>query len=99
MKRAVPRVTVLALICVALFAGCGLLVLVGTRREQILGWIVAIAIFAVALGGNVPWSRAAGRPEPKVLDESPPDLDAWQREREHRERDAAASGRGDRPSG
>jgi hypothetical protein len=54
--------------------------------------MVAALLIATFVVGGVPFAyrnRMPSVPEPEVLDEAPPDERAWQREREHRQRDQA----------
>jgi hypothetical protein len=76
------RVTRLAMIWSALFAG---LVTAGFLTPIAVGrwaWIGACLLLALAVSGGRPWDGAKRR-EPEVLEEAPPDAEAWRREREH----------------
>jgi hypothetical protein len=84
------RLTPLGAVIGVLFCGALAVALLGSGTAQVAGMVAALLIAAFVVGG-VPFAyryRMSGVrvPEPEVLDEAPPDAQAWRQEREHRER-------------
>jgi hypothetical protein len=84
------RLTPLGAVVLVLFCGAVVLALLGSGTVQVAGLVAALLIATFVVGG-VPFAyryrtSGVGVPAPEVLDEAPPDPQAWQRERERRER-------------
>ncbi|HEX9481858.1 MAG TPA: hypothetical protein VF927_07130 [Solirubrobacteraceae bacterium] len=97
-----PRLTPLGVVLLVLFVAAVIVALIGSASEQIVGFVAVIVLALFALGGapfgrsgpaalSTLEARAHPATKPEVLDEAPPDADAWQRERERRERTQADS--------
>ena len=96
------KLTPLGAVLMLVFAAAVALALVGSATEQIVGMVVVVFLALFALGGaplgrsgkaamSTLAARGATMREPQILDESPADAAAWQRERERRERAQASS--------